>query len=298
MKKRREGSATQAMKKSRRGLIFFSSAMLSPAARAVRELVAKMPPLPVPPTVRECADQGLLPYGLSPIRTAMSPRHMLELVERYPGLYRHADDKPVSSCEPFASEGFAVGDGWFRIIDRLSAKLAVDPNLVVSQLKQKNGLLRVYFDLGELASRKIEAMTDAALREACEESRRICEVCGVRGVYRERGERIGVLCEPCSWLGDMELACQFLTDIGKEWASATRAQREILPDAGARHVSHLGEAAGHQSPRRRAKFPAIDWKRLDGFRPIYVNDRLNQFSPKELRKYIRDEVPLIKKALQ
>jgi uncharacterized protein with HEPN domain len=294
MKKRQE-----AMKKSRRGLIFFSSSMLSPTARAVRELVAKMPPLPVPPTVRECASQGLLPYGLSPSRTAMSPAHTLELVGRYPGLYCHADDKPVSSSEPFASEGFACGDGWFRIIDRLSAKLVADPNLVVSQLKQKNGLLRVYFDLGELASPKIEAMTDAALRKACKESRRICEVCGVMGVYEERGdERLGVLCEPCNWLNDMEMACQFLTDIGKRWISATRARREILLEAGRRHVQHLGQAASHQSPRRRAKFPAIDWKRLDGFQPIYVNDRLNQFGPKELRKYIRDEVPLIKEALR
>jgi len=293
MKKRRE-----AMKKSRRGPIFFSSSMLSPTARAVRELVAKMPPLPVPPTVRECAAQGLLPYGLPPSRTAMSPRHTLELVERYPGVYRHADEKPVSSCEPLGTEGFAVGNGWFRIIDRLSAKLAEDPNLVVSQLKQKNGLLRVYFDVGEPASRKIEAMTDAALREACEKSRSICEVCGVRGVYEERGERIGVLCEPCNWINDIEIACRRLTEIGKKWTSATRAQREILLDAGRRHVQHLGEAASHQSPRRRAKLPGIDWKRLDGFRPIYVNNRLNQFGPKELRKYIRDEVPLIKETLR
>jgi uncharacterized protein with HEPN domain len=292
MKKRRE-----AMKKSRRGLIFFSSAMLSPTARAVRELVAKMPPLPVPPRVRECAAHGLLPSGLPAERKSMSPAHTLELVDRYPGLYRHADDKPVS-CGPFASEGFAVGDGWRSIIDRLSSKLAADPNLVVGQLKQKQGLLRVYFDVGEPASRKIEAMTDAALREACEKSRHTCEVCGVRGVYKERGERIGVLCEPCNWLNDMEMACQFLKDIAKKWNSATRAWREILLAAGRRHVQHLGEASSHQSPRRRAKFPGIDWGRLDGFRPIYVNDRLNQFSPKEMRKFIRDEVPLIKKALQ
>ena len=158
--------------------------------------------------------------------------------------------------------------------------------------------LRVYFDVGEPASRKIEAMTDAALREACEKSRSICEVCGVRGVYEERGERIGVLCEPCNWINDIEIACRRLTEIGKKWTSATRAQREILLDAGRRHVQHLGEAASHQSPRRRAKLPGIDWKRLDGFRPIYVNNRLNQFGPKELRKYIRDEVPLIKETLR
>jgi uncharacterized protein with HEPN domain len=96
----------------------------------------------------------------------------------------------------------------------------------------------------------------------------------------------------------MEMACQFLKDIAKKWNSATRPRCEILVAAGRRHVQHLGEAASHQSPRRRAKFPTIDWERLDGFRPIYVNDRLNQFSPKALRKYIRDEVPLLKEALR
>ena len=36
--------------------------MLPPKVMAVRELVAKMPPLPVPPTVRQCSVQGLSPY--------------------------------------------------------------------------------------------------------------------------------------------------------------------------------------------------------------------------------------------
>ena len=192
MKKRQE-----AMKKSRRGSIFFPSSMLSLAARAVRELVAKMPPFPVPPTVRQCAARGLLPSGFPPDHKSMTPAHTRVLIERYPGLYRRADDKPVSSCEPFAREGFACGNGWFTIIDRLSAKLVADPNLVVSQLKEKMGLLTVYFDISEPASSKIEAMTDAALRKARRESKLTCEVCGARGAYKERERWFSVLCPTC-----------------------------------------------------------------------------------------------------
>lgn len=293
MKRRRE-----AMKKSRRGLIVFSSLMLSPAARAVRELVAKMPPLPIPPTVKECAAQGLLPCGFTPSRTAMSPAHTLKLLSRYPYLYSHADDKPVSSSEPFASEGFACGDGWFTIIDRLSAKLAADPNLVVGQLKQKQGLLRIYFDVGEPASPKIEAMTDAALRKACGESRRICEVCGVQGSYKTLGPRVGVLCEPDAWLIDGEEACQRLTEIAKGRASAKRARREILLDAAKLHIRRLGEVARHQSPRRRAKFPGVDWELLDTFRAMTGITGAPAMTEAQIYRFVQDEVPTIAKALR
>ena len=89
---------------------------------------------PTAPTVREWLAQGLLPHGFKPDRKTMSPTHMRELVERYPNLYRLANEKPVSPCEQFTRYAFTCGDGWFSIIDRLSAKLAADPNLVVVQV--------------------------------------------------------------------------------------------------------------------------------------------------------------------
>jgi hypothetical protein len=50
---------------------------------------------------------------------------------------------------PFARFGFECGDGWHGLIDRLSLKLAADPNLVVGQLKEKMGLLTIYLSIGE-----------------------------------------------------------------------------------------------------------------------------------------------------
>ena len=78
-------------------------------------------------------------------RLDMSAAHVLELLERYPSLYREAWTTPSNKACRFASDGFCIGDGWFGIVDRLSAKLSADPNLHVCQIKEKYGSLRVYF---------------------------------------------------------------------------------------------------------------------------------------------------------
>ena len=270
----------------------------APGFEAAREYVEKHP-LPVPPTVRQCAAQGLSSYGLPPSRLSMSPAHTRELLERYPGLYRHADDKPVPSCEPFAREGFACGDGWFAIVDRLSANLVADPNLVVSQLKEKMGLLTVYFNASELASPEIEAATDAALHDAREESRGTCEVCGELGTHKKRGHHVSVICVPCEWLDEIVEACLRLRECVQDVTLPVFAADLVHLEAARRHVQHLGEAASHQSPERRAKFPGIEWDRLDSFRPIYGSDgRLNILSPEQIWNLVRDDVPVLEEILQ
>jgi uncharacterized protein with HEPN domain len=284
-------------KKSRRELIVFPSSMLSPKARAVREYMRKHP-LPVPPTVRQCAVQGLSSYGFPPSRTSMSPAHTRELVERYPELYRHADDKPVSSCEPFAREGFACGDGWFTIIDRLSAKLTGDPNLVVSQLKEKIGLLKVYFNATELASTEIEAATDVALHRACRDSKRTCEICGAPGAYKKRGRHVGVLCKPCEWLDEIEEACRRLIDCAEGIDLPGFAAHRTPLEAAKRHIQHIGEAASHQSTERRTWLPGIDWKRLDTFRVMTGVSGAPAMRAVEIWTFILEEVPTLVKALQ
>ena len=280
------------MKKSRRGNISFP---LTPETKAVHALLAELPPLPVPPTVRECATQGLSPYGFPPSRKSMSPMHTRELIERYPGLYHHADDKPVSSSAPFARFGFECGDGWHRLIDQLSSKLVADPNLVVGQLKEKMGLLTIYFEVSELANPEIEVATDAAYAEAREESRRTCEVCGVPGVYKARGHHIGSLCASCEWLDETEEACRRLLDCTEGLDLPAFAADENRPDAARRHIQHLGEAASYQPPAVRARLPKINWRRLDSVRPVAV---VMGMSAAEIWNFIRDEVTALEEALQ
>jgi hypothetical protein len=163
---------------------------------------------PVPPTTRELLAKGRLPYtGEAPTRRTMSPAHQLELINRFPGLYRHASDAPTARAEPFSHEGFACGGGWFGIIDRLSTVLVQDPYLAVGQLKEKMGRLRVYLHSVEGAPAPdpaVDARLEAALSAAEEESKRTCELCGQLGVSPDPQNWVGVRCPSCAALDVLE----------------------------------------------------------------------------------------------
>jgi len=294
--RRASGTIDGAAMKKRRNTFVLGPA---PGFEAAREYV-KEHPLPVPPTVRECAAQGLSSYGLPPSRMAMSPAHTRELLERYPGLYRHADDKPVPSCEPFAREGFACGDGWFAIIDRLSAKLVADPNLVVSQAKEKMGLLTVYFNASELASPEIEAATDAALHDAREESRGTCEVCGELGTHKKRGHHVSVICVPCEWLDEIVEACLRLREC---------VQDVTLP-VFAVDLLHLESCQASRSTPGRGGEPPVAGAQGEVFpastgtgstasaRFMAPTVALNILSPEQIWNLVRDDVPVLEEILQ
>jgi len=156
--------------------------------------------IPTPPTLRQCLGWGLFGSGIAARRGhhEMSIEHSKQLIKRYPGLYRLADAPPVPSSPPFAREGFACGDGWFRLVDRLSAKLSADPDLAVGQIKEKLGLLRIYFEPSPLPSSEIEEATDAALAEAVAESQITCERCGKPGKHAQRGGQWTSKCDACA----------------------------------------------------------------------------------------------------
>ena len=131
-------------------------------------------------------------------RLGMSAAHVLALLERYPVLYREAWVKPTNRTSRFAQDGFDIGDGWFSIVDRLSAKLSADPNLHVWQFKEKMGRLTVYFCDSDVPSDpRLDEATDAALDEAADESMRTCEVCGQPGIRDKRRHWVSVRCKPC-----------------------------------------------------------------------------------------------------
>ena len=98
-----------------------------------------------------------------------------KLINNYPNLY--------SRCHYLS-----CGDGWYNLIDELSAKL--EPlGVVVMQVKEKFSGLRFYIDIG----------TDEAfdlIREAESKSVHICEKCGKPGETRATGW-IKTLCDEC-----------------------------------------------------------------------------------------------------
>jgi hypothetical protein len=99
-------------------------------------------------TVYERAEEGW-----PPTRLDLSSARVLDLLTRYLTLFAEAWVQPATLASPFARHGFECGPGWFQIIDRLAAKLVLDPNLRVGQMKEEVGLLTVCFEASELARR-------------------------------------------------------------------------------------------------------------------------------------------------
>jgi hypothetical protein len=109
----------------------------------------------------------------------------LELVKKYPNLYKEHGGDPAKTCMAW---GIACGDGWYKLIDELSAKL--EPlGVVAAQVKEKFGGLRFYLETGSDEAWDL-------VSKAEEQSYKICERCGETGRPRGRGW-IKTLCDEC-----------------------------------------------------------------------------------------------------
>ena len=135
----------------------------------------------------------------------MSPDLEKKLLEKYPELYNYKSADGKSS--DMSHYGFSHGDGWFNIIDCLSATIAdimknhqarkhltqeefnETVQVRVAQVKEKFGSLRFYVDNG---NREV----GAAITLAEMLSSRTCEYCGNLGT-RRGGGWVKVRCDAC-----------------------------------------------------------------------------------------------------
>jgi hypothetical protein len=113
------------------------------------------------------------------------------LLGRYPVLYQ-GHEWPIT--RGLMAFGFECGDGWFRLIDQLSADItALDEKngtqTIAVQVKEKFGGLRFYIEGGSDA---VIDLIDAAE----DESFRTCETCGRPGMLRDWGW-LATLCAKC-----------------------------------------------------------------------------------------------------
>ena len=108
-----------------------------------------------------------------------------KLVEKYPNLYKNYGGDVRETCMYW---GFECGDGWYDLIDRLSAKLEL-LNVVASQVKEKFGELRFYI---EGWSDEVDDFISDAVAESC----KTCERCGKEGELRGGGW-LRTLCDEC-----------------------------------------------------------------------------------------------------
>jgi hypothetical protein len=118
-----------------------------------------------------------------------------QLVEKYSKIFanRYADMRTTAMCW-----GFEHGDGWYPIIDSLCGNIQnhIDwqtkqgktvPQVVATQVKEKFGTLRFYYDGGD-------DVIDGMVRMAESWSAVACEECGTPGTQNSRGW-IKTLCE-------------------------------------------------------------------------------------------------------
>lgn len=135
----------------------------------------------------------------------MSPELEKKLFDKYPELYDYKSEDGKSS--DISNYGFSHGDGWFNIIDCLSATITdmmkrhparkhLTPEefedtvqVRVAQVKEKFGSLRFYVDNDNKEIRG--AITMAELM-----SGRTCESCGAPGT-RRGGGWVKVRCDAC-----------------------------------------------------------------------------------------------------
>ena len=121
----------------------------------------------------------------------MNDENTKRLFDKYPSLYADHTRSPMESLMCF---GFECGDGWYAIIDALSATVAqVSPECRAVQVKEKFGTLRFYTATSDSA-------VDAAVQMAGEMSARTCEECGSTKGASTRGLRKGwlrTLCREC-----------------------------------------------------------------------------------------------------
>lgn len=125
-----------------------------------------------------------------------------QLIDSYPMLYEFShlptDDVP-NPTPPIVFDGFACGDGWYRIVDCLSDFLESTinehpkrPTIHATQVKQKWGRLRMYTD-------PMPDIAFGAIHMAEGFSSHMCESCGTVAevdIQETDGWR-AALCQDC-----------------------------------------------------------------------------------------------------
>jgi hypothetical protein len=118
-----------------------------------------------------------------------------QLCDKYPLIFA---DRNKSMQETCMCWGFEHGDGWYNIIDSLCANIQnhIDwqnrqgekvPQVVATQVKEKFGTLRFYYNGGD-------DVIDGMVRMAESWSAVACEECGAPGTQNSQGW-IKTLCE-------------------------------------------------------------------------------------------------------
>jgi hypothetical protein len=114
-----------------------------------------------------------------------------KLRTKYPTVYKNLYGDARYTCMAW---GISVREGWYDIIDELSAVLEKH-KLVAAQVKEKFGGLRFYLDEYPKDDADYKEVRDA-ISKAERKAYKTCEYCGPPG-KPTKGGWVKVLCEEC-----------------------------------------------------------------------------------------------------
>lgn len=131
-----------------------------------------------------------------------------KLYSEYPRILKDLGGDPTETCMSWSHGGISCGDGWFDLLEKVFnfCQFNTDkngyPQLVVDQIKEKFGSLRIYhhfeeseFDIVKKFNRNQE-YSNGAIDFAEYMSFFICEDCGKPGKRRTIGW-VRVACDDC-----------------------------------------------------------------------------------------------------
>ena len=89
--------------------------------------------------------------------------------------------------------GFECGDGWYKILEELCQKVSKLSTFKFEQVKEKFGMLTIYFSASEGQHDIARKIVDEAEEKSCS----VCEGCGGRGKRQSRGGWLSTECNKC-----------------------------------------------------------------------------------------------------
>jgi hypothetical protein len=116
----------------------------------------------------------------------------MKLVEKYPDALSEYGGDMRQTCMAW---GFECGAGWYKILEELCEKVGNIPGFKFAQVKEKFGVLTVYYDGPN--DKKNREIVREAIDEAENKSIVTCESCGEPGKRSNDGGWISVECKTC-----------------------------------------------------------------------------------------------------
>jgi hypothetical protein len=120
------------------------------------------------------------------------------LVEKYPDALSEYGGDMTKTCMAW---GFECGEGWFKILEELCEKVGNIPGFKFAQVKEKFGMLTIYYDGPD--TEEDQKIVRAAIDEAEDKSLNTCEMCGEPGKRHNDGGWLSVECKKCKALSEI-----------------------------------------------------------------------------------------------